>query len=62
MSQHHLLALYNNFDEAEAVIKELRAANIKGFDFKDLTLKSPSSITAWKNCWAKDRPMSSGLP
>jgi hypothetical protein len=41
MSQHHLLALYNNFDEAEAVIAELRAANIKGFNFDDLTLKSP---------------------
>lgn len=41
MSQHHLLALYNNFDEAEAVIAELRAANIKGFKFDDLTLKSP---------------------
>jgi hypothetical protein len=41
MSQHHILALYNNFDEAEAVIAELRAANIKGFKFDDLTLKSP---------------------
>lgn len=41
MSQHHLLAVYNNFDEAEAVIAELRATKIKGFDFDDLTLKSP---------------------
>ena len=41
MSQHHILALYNNFDEAEAVIAELRAAKIKGFDFDNLTLKSP---------------------
>ncbi len=41
MSQHHLLALFNNFDEAEAVISELRSSNIKGFDFDDLTLKSP---------------------
>lgn len=41
MSQNHILALYNNFDEAEAVIAELRAANIKGFNFDDLVLKSP---------------------
>lgn len=41
MSQHHLLALFSNFDEAEAVIAELRVANIKGFHFDDLTLKSP---------------------
>lgn len=42
MSQRHLLALFNNFDEAEAVIAELRATPIKGFDFdRDLTMKSP---------------------
>lgn len=41
MSQHHLLALFNNFEEAEAVIAELRAAKIQGFDFDNLTLKSP---------------------
>lgn len=41
MSQQHLLALFSNFDEAEAVIAELRAANINGFHFDDLTLKSP---------------------
>lgn len=41
MSQHHLLALFNNFDEAEAVIAELRSTKIKGFDFDDLTMKSP---------------------
>lgn len=41
MSQHHILALYNNFEEAEAVIAELRSSKIKGFDFDDLTLKSP---------------------
>jgi hypothetical protein len=41
MSQLHLLALYNNFDEAELVISELREAKIQGFNFDDLTLKSP---------------------
>jgi hypothetical protein len=41
MSQHHILALFNNFDDAEAAIYELRAADIKGFNFDDLTLKSP---------------------
>ncbi len=41
MSQHHILALYNNFEEAETAIAELRAADIKGFNFDDLTLKSP---------------------
>ncbi len=41
MSQRHILALFSNFDEAEAVISELRSANIDGFNFDDLTLKSP---------------------
>lgn len=42
MSQRYLLALYNNFDEAEAVVKELRSTDIKGFDVnRDLTIKSP---------------------
>ncbi len=41
MSQHHILALFNNFEDAEAAIFELRAADIKGFNFDDLTLKSP---------------------
>lgn len=41
MSTRHLLALFNNFDEAEAAIADLRAANIKGFDMDDLILKSP---------------------
>jgi len=42
MSQRHLLALYSNFDEAEAVVKELRSTSIKGFDVnKDLIVKSP---------------------
>jgi Protein of unknown function (DUF3341) len=42
MSQRHLLALFNNFDEAEAVVKELRASNIKGFNSdKDMIVKSP---------------------
>ncbi len=42
MSKRYLLALYNNFDEAEAVVKELRTTEIKGFDVNDdLTIKSP---------------------
>lgn len=41
MSQHHILALFNNFDEAEAVIAELRSSTIKGFNFDELTMKSP---------------------
>ncbi|OFZ66952.1 MAG: hypothetical protein A2V79_09385 [Betaproteobacteria bacterium RBG_16_56_24] len=41
MSQRHILALFNNFKDAEAAIYELRAADIKGFNFDDLTLKSP---------------------
>lgn len=41
MSQHHILALFNDFDAAEAAISELRAATIKGFNFDDLTMKSP---------------------
>jgi hypothetical protein len=41
MSQRHLLALFNNFDEAGAAIAELRAANIKGFNMDNLILKSP---------------------
>ena len=42
MSQRHLLALYNNFDEAEAVVRELRNTQIKGFDVNDdMTVKSP---------------------
>ncbi len=41
MSQRHLLALFNDFDEAVAAISELRTANIKGFNMDDLILKSP---------------------
>jgi hypothetical protein len=42
MSKRHLLALYNNFDEAEAVVRELRSATIKGFDVNDdMVVKSP---------------------
>lgn len=41
MSQRHILALFNNFEDAEGAIYELRAANIPGFNFDDLTLKSP---------------------
>jgi len=42
MSKRHLLALYSNFDAAEAVVKELRSTSIKGFDVNnDLIVKSP---------------------
>jgi Alternative complex III, ActD subunit len=42
MSQRYLLALYNNFDEAEAVVSELRNTDIKGFSAEnDLVVKSP---------------------
>jgi Protein of unknown function (DUF3341) len=42
MSRRHLLALFSNFDEAGAVVRELRTSKISGFDSdKDLTLKSP---------------------
>ncbi|TAJ82258.1 MAG: DUF3341 domain-containing protein [Gallionellaceae bacterium] len=41
MSQHHILALFSNFDEVEAAIAELRSSTIKGFNFDDLVMKSP---------------------
>lgn len=42
MSKRHLLALFSNFDEAEAVVRELRNVRIKGFDSdKDMIVKSP---------------------
>ena len=42
MSKRHLLALFSNFDEAEAVVRELRSVRIKGFDAdKDMIVKSP---------------------
>jgi hypothetical protein len=42
MSKRHLLALFSNFDEAEAVVKELRNLGLKGFDAdKDMIVKSP---------------------
>lgn len=42
MSKRYMLALYNNFDEAEAVVGELRSGGIKGFDAAcDLVVKSP---------------------
>jgi hypothetical protein len=42
MSQRHLLALFNNFDEAEAVVRELRGLNITGFNADaDMVVKSP---------------------
>lgn len=42
MSKRHLLALFNNFDEAEKVVTELRNLGIKGFNAdKDMVVKSP---------------------
>ena len=42
MSKRYLLALYNNFDEAEQVVKELRSSKIQGFDAADdMVIKSP---------------------
>lgn len=42
MSKRHLLAMYANFEEAEAVVKELRSANISGFNAgDDMIVKSP---------------------
>jgi Protein of unknown function (DUF3341) len=41
MSQRHLLALFNDFDEAEAAIVELRSAKIGGFNIDDMIVKSP---------------------
>lgn len=42
MGKRHLLALFNNFDEAEAVVKELRHVSLAGFDpNKDMIVKSP---------------------
>ena len=42
MSKRHLLALYGDFDQAEAVVKELRNTKIKGFDVNDdMIVKSP---------------------
>jgi hypothetical protein len=42
MSKRHLLAIFSNFHEAEAAVKELRGASIKGFNANDdLVVKSP---------------------
>jgi hypothetical protein len=42
MGKRHLLALFTNFDEAEAVVTELRNITIKGFNAdKDMIVKSP---------------------
>jgi hypothetical protein len=42
MTKRYMLALYNNFEEAEAVVTELRKSEIKGFNAADdLIVKSP---------------------
>ena len=44
-SQRHLLALFNSFDEVEAVVFELRETDIKGFNAaNDLVIQSPIDI------------------
>jgi len=37
----HLLALFNDFEEAARAIADLRESSIKGFKMRDVTLKSP---------------------
>ena len=37
----HILALFNDFDEAAHAIAALRESRIKGFKMQDVTLKSP---------------------
>lgn len=45
MSKRYLLALYNDIDEAEAVITELRMIDLKGFDaIDDLSIQSPVGL------------------
>ena len=42
MSKRHLLALFNDFDAAESVVRELRSSRIVGFDAdNDMIVKSP---------------------
>ena len=42
MGKRHLLALFNDFEEAEAVVTELRNITITGFNAdKDMIVKSP---------------------
>ena len=42
MSKRHLLALFNDFDEAEKVVSALRNVSLKGFNAdKDMIVKSP---------------------
>jgi hypothetical protein len=37
----HILALFNDFEEAARAIADLRESSIKGFKMRDVTLKSP---------------------
>ncbi len=41
MSKSHVLALFTDFDAASATIREIKSSGLKGFDLKDVTLKSP---------------------
>lgn len=45
MSQHYLLALFRNIDEAQAAIIELRQTDLNGFnEAKDLVIQSPIGL------------------
>jgi Protein of unknown function (DUF3341) len=41
MSKRHLLALFKDFDEAQAAIVELRTVKASGFHIDDMIVKSP---------------------
>ena len=40
-TKSHILALFNDFEEAARAIADLRQSSIKGFKMRDVTLKSP---------------------
>ncbi len=45
MSKHYLLALYNDIEDAESVIKELRMIDLDGFNaVDDLLIQSPVGL------------------
>jgi hypothetical protein len=41
MSKSHMLALYNDFEEAARALQELKSASLPGFSMNDVTIKSP---------------------
>ena len=40
-TKSHILALFNDFEEAARAIADLRESSLKGFKMRDVTLKSP---------------------